>query len=97
MHQVNPRFKPGGRKKLCDGLVAQDATLLFLQVSRFYRLKKAQEKIDFCGAGGHPPHPPPFFFYFIFLIIQDAKDAEDKFLLLSVDPLKTTADKKDTK
>ena len=67
MHQVNPRFKPGGRKKLCDGLVAQDTTLLFLQVSRFYRLKKAQEKIDFCGAGGHPPHPPfLFLFYFYF-------------------------------
>jgi len=41
MHQVNPRFKPGGRKKLCDGLEAHDATLLFHQIDRFYRKKKA--------------------------------------------------------
>jgi len=59
MHQVNPRLKPGGRKKLRYGLVAQHEILLFHQLDWFYRKKKAVLlMIVLCG--GTPPAPPVF-------------------------------------
>jgi hypothetical protein len=60
MHQVNPQFRPGGRKKLRDGLGAQAVALLFHQTDWFYRKKKAI-LLMFFDAGGHPPAPPVFF------------------------------------
>ena len=57
MHQVNPQLRPGGRKKLRDGLGAQAVSLLFHQIDGFYRKKKAI-LLMFFGAGGHLSAPP---------------------------------------
>ena len=76
MHQVNPQFKPGGRKKLRDGLAAHDATLLFNQTDGFYRKKKAVLLIIVL-CGGTPPAPPVFFKFLFFFNIQGAKDAKE--------------------
>jgi hypothetical protein len=70
MHQVNPRFKPGGRKKLRYGLEAQAVYLLFLQVYWLYRIKGSYIAYQFYGAGGHPPPPPVSFLFYFFLNIQ---------------------------
>jgi len=40
VHQVVPRLKPGGRKKLCDGLEAQNAILLFRWFTGFTDKRK---------------------------------------------------------
>jgi hypothetical protein len=40
VHQVVPRLKPGGRKKLCDGLEAQDAILLYRWFAGFTDKRK---------------------------------------------------------
>ena len=40
LDQVVPRLKPGGRKKLCDGLGTQDAILLFRHFGGFTDKRK---------------------------------------------------------
>ena len=40
MHQVVPRLKPGGMKKLHDGLEAQDTILLFRHFDGFTDKRK---------------------------------------------------------
>lgn len=65
MHQVNPQFKPGGRKNLNDGLEAHGATLLFHQTDGFYRKEKAVLLlIIWCGS----PAPLVFLNLFVFNI-----------------------------
>jgi len=57
MHLLNPRFLPGGRKKLRDGLEAHNTILLFLQdYIDFTDQRKHKGKITFLGCGV-PPHP----------------------------------------
>jgi len=69
MHLLNPRFLPGGRKKLRDGLEAHNTILLFLQdYIDFTDQRKHKGKITFLGCGV-PPHPL-FFKNNIFLTIQ---------------------------
>jgi hypothetical protein len=40
VHQVVPRLKPGGKKILKSGLVAQGTFLLFQQITDFTEMKK---------------------------------------------------------
>ena len=83
MHQVNPQFRPGGRKKLRDGLEAHDATLLFHQTDWFYRKKKAV-LLMFFGGGGHPPHPPFSFKFNLFSIYKTQRRQKQQVVLVPV-------------
>jgi hypothetical protein len=59
-HQVNHRFKPGGRKKINSGLAAQGKILLFLQAKRLYRIKESYISNQ-NAMTGRPFHIPPAF------------------------------------
>jgi hypothetical protein len=67
MHQVNPRFYPGGWKKLRAGLEAHDTILLNLQAyNRLYRIKKTYMESESAGRGDtlRTPRFKIFIFYF---------------------------------
>jgi len=71
LHPVVPRLKPGGRKKLCDGLEAQDTTLLFRHIDSFTERRKLlfQRTIS------------------LTLIIQDTGITEDYFSLKIIETI----------
>jgi hypothetical protein len=59
LHQVIPRLKPGGRKKLRDGLEAQDTILLFRHDDSFTEKRQPfgfnfEHTILFIPAGNGP-------------------------------------------
>jgi len=74
MHQVNPQFRPGGRKKLGYGLVAHHEILLFHQLDWFYRKKEAVLLIFFL-VRGDTPRTPRFLLIFICFSIYKADTA----------------------